>query len=43
MNKINHKITKKENNNFVYALDRYTNKNIKVLNIGDEVIKNLKA
>jgi hypothetical protein len=29
--------------NFVYALDRYTNKNIKVLNIDKEISKNLKA
>jgi len=33
----------KQNSNFVYALDRYTNKNIKVLNIDEKTLKNIKA
>ncbi|HKL23671.1 MAG TPA: hypothetical protein VJ895_02875 [Candidatus Nanoarchaeia archaeon] len=39
MNKINNKTDK---NNFVYTLDRYTNKNIKVLGINEETKKKLK-
>jgi cell fate regulator YaaT (PSP1 superfamily) len=34
---------KKNDNNFVYVLDRYTNKNIKVLNIDQKTQENIKA
>jgi hypothetical protein len=35
--------TTEQTSNFVYALDRYTNKNIKVLNIDKKISDNLKA